>query len=142
MRERNWPRRSRANATRSSACGCARFSRTADRPIDPTRLRNALPDYLDRLVESPRGESTLDTGGTAAWVDIAREHAVTRVHLGFNIRQLVHEFAILRRVIVGVVRRTASVTLDVEQMEVVAELIESAIAEAVDSYVRAHLTPG
>jgi signal transduction histidine kinase len=109
----------------------------AGRPIDLTRLLNALPDYLARLVETLSGEPSLRTGGTAAWVDVAREHAVTRVHLGFDIRQLVQEFAILRRVIVGVLRETDVAPLDVEQMEEITELIESAIAEVVDSYVRA-----
>jgi hypothetical protein len=100
-----------------------------------TQLRNAVPDYLARLAISLRGNDPLGRG-RAAWEDVAREHAVARVRLGFDIDQLVHEFILLRQVLSDVARERQA-TLSISQAEQLADLIEAAIASAVSSYVEA-----
>jgi len=64
---------------------------------------------------------------------VAREHALTRVNLGFDIGQLVHEFIVLRQMIF-LVAREEGLPLDSRIYGVIADLIEGAIATAVQSY--------
>jgi signal transduction histidine kinase len=104
--------------------------------VSPTELRNALPDYLDKLHEQMlRGGCTLEQSGSSVWIDLAREHALTRVRLGFDISQLVHEFVVLRRVIQEVAEERG--TFAGKQEPILAELLEAAIAVAVQTYVDA-----
>jgi signal transduction histidine kinase len=104
--------------------------------VSLTDLRNALPDYLDKLqAELIRDQVTLEESGSSAWTDIAREHAVTRVRLGFDISQLVHEFIILRRVLQEIAEEET--VFGSHQEPILAELVEAAIAVAVQSYVQA-----
>ena len=102
--------------------------------VSPTDLRNAIADYLAGLAEALRGEETAEHGGTVAWADVAREHAVTRVRLGFDIDQLVREFILLRRVLFEVAREEELISNDF-QSEHLADLIEAAIATSVRSYI-------
>jgi signal transduction histidine kinase len=102
--------------------------------LAPTDLRDAIRDYLGRLAEALRGEQSIEHGGTAAWADVAREHALTRVRLGFNIDQLVREFVLLRRVLFEVAREQKLISNDF-QSERLADLIDAAIATSVRSYI-------
>jgi signal transduction histidine kinase len=106
-----------------------------NKAIGLTDLRNAMPDYLTSLIRTLRETSgTVEQGGAAAWAVIAREHAVTRVRLGFDIEQLVHEFIVLRQILFDVAREEG--LLDEERhMSRLADLVESAVATAVKSYV-------
>jgi signal transduction histidine kinase len=104
------------------------------REIPPTELRDGIGEYLARIARAIRGGGSIEGGGSAAWSDIAREHAVTRVRLGFDIGQLVHEFILLRRILFDVTQEE-SLTADALQSEWLADLIEAAIATAVKSYV-------
>jgi signal transduction histidine kinase len=104
--------------------------------VSLTDLRDALPDYLDRLKQHLQTEAlTLDASGAAVWKDVAREHALTRVRLGFDINQLVHEFIVLRRILHEVAEEEG-VFAD-RRPAILAELLEAAIAVAVKSYVDA-----
>jgi signal transduction histidine kinase len=106
--------------------------------IPPTELRNALPDYLIALRDELRRDGepfTLDQSGTAAWRRLTREHAITRVRLGFDIGQLVREFVTLRRVLHEVAVEEA--VLESAEPPILAELLEAGVAEAVHSYVQA-----
>jgi signal transduction histidine kinase len=98
------------------------------RDISPTELRDALPDYLARIVSALRSPDPLS--GSSAWREVAREHAVTRVRLGFDIDQLVHEFILLRREI-----ERACTEEGLAPSSILSDLIEGAIAESVCSYV-------
>jgi len=102
--------------------------------VSLTDLRNAMGDYLRGLVESLRNPSgNTQREGVQSWAQVAREHAITRVHLGFDIGQLVHEFIVLRRVLFNAVREEGLV-LDGIQADLLTDLIESAIAISVKSY--------
>src|SRR5687767_5414676 len=68
--------------------------------IETTQLRDGLPDYLRSIVALLEEEAdAVKPAGTSAWEQVAREHGVTRVKIGFNIGQLIREFVVLRKVI-------------------------------------------
>lgn len=102
-----------------------------------TDLRNALPDYLDGLCAGLRSGAggTVEESGGAAWRSVAREHALTRVRLGFDVTQLVHEFIVLRRVLTDVAERAED--CGHAHVPILAELMDAAISIAVGSYVEA-----
>lgn len=108
----------------------------AGREIPLTDLRNAIGDYILRLAERVRGnDDGLPAGsrGRDAWAELAREHAITRVRLGFDISQLVHEFIVLRRTLSDVVAEEG--LLGGQEAEMIADLIEAGVALAVGTYV-------
>ena len=78
--------------------------RRSGRHVQPTELRDGIGDYLQQVAMVVRSEGSLAAAGSAAWRKVAEEHAVTRVRLGFDIDQLVHEFALLRRSIADALR--------------------------------------
>jgi signal transduction histidine kinase len=103
--------------------------------VSLTALRNGMGDYLRGLAESlqePTGNT--EDKGAQAWVSVAREHAITRVQLGFDISQLVHEFIVLRRELFKVIC-AEGLGSDGPQANRLADLIDSAIAVSVQSYV-------
>lgn len=106
------------------------------RDVELTQLRDAMPDYLARLSEALRGGGSLAQSGSAVWEDVAREHAITRVRLGFDVRELVREFVVLRQVLAEISREHQA-AFDVTQATRVADLIEAAVAVAVGTYVDA-----
>jgi signal transduction histidine kinase len=107
--------------------------------VSLTDLKNALPDYLDKLQsELSQSGVTLEESGSSVWNDIAREHALTRVRLGFDISQLVHEFIILRRVLQDTAHEEGVFAGQAgHHLAILAELVEAAIAVSVQSYVQA-----
>jgi signal transduction histidine kinase len=106
--------------------------------VSPVLLRDGLPDYLVALADIMRAaprEVPLGVGAAAAWEKVTRQHGITRVRIGFDLEQLIGEFAILRQTIrdvalsEGVIPATPESTL--------ADIINSAIALAVQAYVDA-----
>jgi len=106
------------------------------RHVDPTELHDAIGDYLRNLADGLRAADGLPTAGSGAWEKLAREHAVARVRLGFDVDQLVREFIILRGVLVETAREEGAL-VDERQHDRLADLIEAAILSAVRSYVEA-----
>jgi signal transduction histidine kinase len=104
--------------------------------VELTQLRDGIPDYLAAMVRLLKeGDLNLLSGhARSAWADVAREHGITRVRIGFDISQLVHEFVVLRRVISDVADRDAELGA---AKELVSEIVEAAIAVAVQAYVDA-----
>jgi signal transduction histidine kinase len=105
-------------------------------------LRNAIPDYLANLARALRRGGGPNDAGSAmrasaseAWADLAREHALTRVKLGFAVEQLVGEFIVLRQVLFEVMRERGLVADD-NQLDRLAALVEASLAVSVGSYVR------
>jgi signal transduction histidine kinase len=100
-----------------------------------TDLRNAIGDYLRALAESlQQAGENVEANGIAAWTRIAREHALTRVQLGFDVNQLIHEFIVLRRELFQIIQEEGF-SSDGPQVNRLTDLIESAIAVSVQSYV-------
>jgi signal transduction histidine kinase len=103
--------------------------------VELTLLRDGMPDYLLALTKAlAHGAQPLDHRAESAWSRVARDHGITRVRIGFDISQLVHEFIVLRRIIQEVVREEDPA---LAPAEVLAELLESAVVVAVQAYVDA-----
>lgn len=104
--------------------------------VELTQLRDGMPDYLAAIVRLLKAGDVdlLSDRARAAWADVAREHGVTRVRIGFDISQLVHEFVVLRRVIGDIVGRHADLAAG---KGLITDIIEAAIAAAVQAYVDA-----
>jgi signal transduction histidine kinase len=105
--------------------------------IEPTQLRDGLPDYLKALVRlfSQTEANNLDLTAEPSWSKVASEHGITRVRIGFNIDQLIHEFIILRQVIRETVKEQGLVVEGPEA--ILADTLDAAIAAAVSAYVDA-----
>ncbi len=100
-----------------------------------TALRDGIADYLDNLVDLLRDGADVPADRRMAWADVAREHGVTRVALGFDISQLIREFIALRHVILDVAH-AEGVAVDGPEA-LLSDIFEAAIAEAVSAYVDA-----
>ena len=110
--------------------------RLENRTIDAADLENGLEQYLEGISETlQKRENPVRTNGGTLWEEVAREHAATRVKLGFNISQLIEEFFILRRIIFDVAREEGLLTGD--RAEAISELISAAVGAAVKSYTDA-----
>ena len=110
----------------------------ADRPsISLTQLRDGLPHYLAALVEQLRGSSAVDieARSESVWTKVARDHGVTRVRLGFDITQLIHEFIVLRHVIRDISEESGIAVNGPDA--VLADVLDAAISTAVTAYVDA-----
>ena len=108
----------------------------SDRELEPTALVDGIEDYLENIADLLRSdESTLEDGGTQVWAQVAEEHAVTRVRQGFDVDQLVHEFVLLRKVLVDIVEEEHALT-DWRQSDRIVDFIEAAVEAAVASYVQ------
>jgi signal transduction histidine kinase len=104
--------------------------------IEPTHLRDGLPDYLLALAELFSGDAgRVRATAEPAWAKVAREHGVTRVRIGFDINQLVHEFIILRQTIREVALENGMRIGSGEAN--LADALDAAIAAAVSAYVDA-----
>src|SRR6266496_2924396 len=104
--------------------------------VELTQLRDGIPDYLSAMVRLLKaGDLGLLAGHAgSAWADVAREHGITRVRIGFDISQLIHEFVVLRRVIAEVAGRDPDLA---NAKALIGEIVEAAIAVAVKAYVDA-----
>jgi signal transduction histidine kinase len=103
----------------------------AGHEVSLSELRDGIGDYLSSLADALRNSESAEIGGTDAWKRVAKEHALTRVRLGFDIDQLVHEFVVLRQV----AQQIAIDPSDGLQIVLLADLIDAAIATSVKSYV-------
>lgn len=101
-----------------------------------TDLQDGISDYLDRLVQLLRGSKSLEGAGISAWSDVAREHALTRVRLGFDIVELFHELLVLRRVTLEILREENLLNTDL--MDKVLQLIDGATMSSLRSYIDFH----
>jgi signal transduction histidine kinase len=105
--------------------------------VEPTHLRDGLPDYLTALVKlfSRPNVEHLDLAAEPSWSRVAREHGITRVRIGFNITQLIQEFIVLRRVIRELAHEQDAHTEGLEAL--LADTLDAAIAASVSAYVDA-----
>jgi signal transduction histidine kinase len=106
--------------------------------VELTQLRDGMPDYLVELGKALKVGSTRESVGglgESAWSKVAKDHGITRVRIGFDISQLVHEFVVLRRVIYEVAQRHGAECTAWNSP--LTDLLDSAIGIAVQAYVDA-----
>jgi len=103
--------------------------------VEPTDLKYEIQQYLALVVVALRSE---DPGHLAlhVWREVAHEHALTRVRLGFDVEQIVRELTLLRRTVVRVLHED-EVPITAESVEAVTDVIDAAIAASIKSYVDA-----
>lgn len=103
--------------------------------LSETELRDSIPDYLTSLAEQLRRDDaqTMTERGAEAWTPVAREHALTRIRLGFDIDEVLQEFILLRRVLLDVLGEQTRLTS--AQAERINTLINAALRASVKSYV-------
>lgn len=106
---------------------------TREFKVEPALLRDGLPAYLQAVAERLQAGHVVNSDERASRDELAREHGITRVQLGFDVSQLVREFVILRRVIRAV---TVEQGADVSVTDpVLADVLDAAITTAVNAYV-------
>jgi signal transduction histidine kinase len=103
--------------------------------VSETELRDSIPDYLVSLAEQLRREEqqTMMARGTEGWAPVAKQHALTRIQLGFDIDEVLQEFMLLRQVILEVLEEKTD--LSPAQTERITILINAALRACVRSYV-------
>jgi hypothetical protein len=101
----------------------------------PTDLRGGVENYLTRLAELLRGAETVGEVGASAWGEVAREHAITRVRLGFDVTQFFHEPVVFRRVLSEQLARTGRVVGPTGNAQRLIDLIDEANNASIKSYV-------
>lgn len=107
----------------------------AGREIARCELLDAMADYLTALATALRRDDALEPRGAEAWGKVAREHAVTRVRLGFDVDELIREFIILRQVVCELAEERGR-PCGTGELYWIAELIDEAIAISVRAYSR------
>lgn len=103
-------------------------------PEHPALLQEALPHYLRRLSDALRRADWSEDGDAAAWLDLARRHAITHVRLGFDVEQLVRELNLLRRTLFDSLRDEGLLGR-VREVERLLEFLDAATVESVKTYV-------
>ena len=108
--------------------------------VEPTALRDGIPDYLAALAQLLTSGQTVaqlaeGAGAAAAWAKVAREHGITRVRIGFDIEQLVRESIVLRQVIGEVAEEHGLGGAGTET--VLSDVLDAGIRVAVKAYVEA-----
>jgi signal transduction histidine kinase len=104
------------------------------RDIDPREFLDAMGEFLGGVADSLAGEAPPQEEGSTVWHAAASEHGVARVRQGFDIQELVREFAVLRRVLVRRAQQ-AQLLKDEALRERLLELFDGAVAASVKSYV-------
>ena len=104
------------------------------RGLAPPSLRDHVPDILERLADAvdrrDRGPRPLE--------DLPEQHGLLRFHEGYDLRQIVAEYRLLRRVIVERYTERGDLSAGsrstMEPLMVMHEAVDRAISEAVDQY--------
>lgn len=104
------------------------------RGVALTQLRDGLPHYLTALVTLLLAGSSAPDGSTA-WADVAREHGITRVNIGFDVTQLFREFRVLKQVLRDVVAEQGAMVDGVERL--LTDILDAGATAALRSYVEA-----
>jgi signal transduction histidine kinase len=103
--------------------------------IAPPLLLDGLPNFLDHVIgalgdPSPTLTTDAARSGPAA---TARDHGLQRWELGYDVRELVREYGILRDVILGLLMESGE-SIDMAEYRVLSRYISQGVAEAVGRF--------
>ena len=103
------------------------------RTLTDEQLLDHLPRLLDRLAEAI--EAASEGRDTSFPIKESRQHALHRLDTGFDLPDITHEYALLRRVIFDLMAERAP-HLVIGGFDVVGTAIDESLSESVDYYVR------
>ncbi len=104
--------------------------------VQVTELKDGIGEYLRRIARALRsGASALECQASTDWADVADEHALTRIRIGFDVEQLVHELVVLRVTITDALREEGVIPNE-SSIERLTGIIDVALAASVKSYVQ------
>jgi signal transduction histidine kinase len=104
-------------------------------PSEATHLARIIERYLEIIVDAQGGDC-FERASRESLGDIAREHALSRIRMGFDIDHLVRELSLFRRTVLQVLREDG-VEVTPEAAETIARGTELAMAASIKSYVDA-----
>lgn len=105
-------------------------------PSDSTQLTSIIERYLAIIVEAQRGGQGFERAARESLADIASEHALSRIRMGFDIDHLVRELSLFRRTVLQVLRDDG-VEVTPDAAETITEGTELALAASMRSYADA-----
>lgn len=108
----------------------------ADETLSPSALRNSLPEFLTQVAAALRRQAPQAACEAAPATEyVAREHGRQRYRVGFDLRNLVVEYNVLREVLFAVIDESG-LPLHMADVRVVCAAFSKGIAEAVDQFAR------
>jgi len=101
--------------------------------LDGPTLRDHIPQFIDEMIASigRLEEEVVGHGGAGSPL----EHGIQRLAAGFDIKEVVVEYNVLRGAVLDVAEE-AGLRLSAEETRVINSVIDDAIAWAVDSFAR------
>jgi two-component system, OmpR family, phosphate regulon sensor histidine kinase PhoR len=102
--------------------------------LDASTLRDHIPQFLDEMITAIASRNESAVVGTSG-LGSPLEHGVQRLAAGFNIKEVVVEYNILRGAVLDVAEQ-AGLQLTADECRVVNRIIDDAVAGAVDIFAR------
>ncbi|MEJ0089709.1 MAG: RsbRD N-terminal domain-containing protein [Limisphaerales bacterium] len=102
--------------------------------LDASTLRDHIPQFLDEMITAIASHNESAVVGTSG-LGSPLEHGVQRLAAGFNIKEVVVEYNILRGAVLEVAEQ-AGLQLTADECRVVNHIIDDAVAGAVDIFAR------
>jgi len=99
--------------------------------LSHTELLDQLPSFLDEIMAALYPDAVpfpVESGS-------AEEHGVQRLRLGFDVGQVVREYALLHECIIALAK-SANVTVEPREHEIITRWLNVGIADAVAQYVK------
>lgn len=128
----NFIREQREAIVREWLSGAARLP--SAHGVAPPSLKDHVPAILDRLADAIDRRDQ----GPRPLEDLPEQHAILRFHEGYDLRQVVAEYRLLRHVITALYTEYGDLSVDsrpkMEPLTVMHEAVDRAISEAVDQY--------
>lgn len=103
--------------------------------LDSSSLRDHIPQFVDEMIAAIASHNDAAVVGKLG-LGSPVEHGIQRLAVGFNIKELVVEYNILRGAVLDVAEKSG-LHLMAHECHVINHIIDDAIAEAVDIYARA-----
>jgi two-component system phosphate regulon sensor histidine kinase PhoR len=126
LRERRYTVVSRWKEVVGRLAGAAR--------LDASTLRDHIPQFLDEMITAIASRNDSAVVGTSG-LGSPLEHGAQRLAAGFNIKEVVEEYNILRSAVLDVAEE-AGLQLTADECRVVNHIIDNAVAGAVDVFAR------
>ena len=105
-------------------------------PLSEPELADHIPEFLREVVAALRREEGGEAAKTHRVGPLGWEHGEQRFHTGFDLMSMVREYGALQDCILDLVEEAGHGLLRVEEVRVLEQCFNRAIAEAVAHYTR------